>query len=156
MPTLREYRSQRPNRVLYETLTFYNASFGYVRLVNGQIFAKTFAEQIYTPCRMEISESQQSSTPVINCSVKFSRLAQDFKQHLKKWRGTARITPISATYQRFDAADMNTPLKPWTLYVNDVSMDQNDVTVTLSLKNPLNNNVGRLYTPEEFPGLQNA
>lgn len=156
MPTLREYRSQRPNRVLYETLTFFNASFGYVRLVNKQVFPKTFAGEIYTPCRMEVTESQQSSTPVIDCSIKFSRLAQDFKQKLKFWKGAARITPISATFQRFDAADMNTPLKPWTLYVNDVSMDQNDVTVTLTLKNPLNNNVGLLYTPEEFPGLQNA
>lgn len=156
MPTLREYRSQRPNRVLYETLTFFNASFGHVRLVNKQVFPKTFAGEIYTPCRMEVTESQQSSTPVIDCSIKFSRLAQDFKQKLKFWNGAARITPISATFQRFDAADLNTPLKPWTLYVNDVSMDQSDVTVTLTLKNPLNNNVGLLYTPEEFPGLQNA
>ena len=156
MPTLREYRSQRPNRILYETMTFYSPSFGYVRLVNKQVFAKTFAGQVYTPCRMEVTESQQSSTPVIDCSVKFSRLAQDFKQKLKLWKGATRVTPISATMQRFDAADMNTPLKPWTLYVNDVSMDQSDVTVTLTLKNPLNNNIGRLYTPEEFPGLQNA
>ncbi|NEG85115.1 DUF1833 domain-containing protein [Pantoea agglomerans] len=156
MPTFREFKSQRPNRVLFDTLTFYNQTFGYIRLVDRQVFPKTFAGQIYTPCRMEINESQQSSTPVIDCSVKFSRLAQDFKQQLKLWRGHARITPISATYQRFDSADMNTPLKPWTLYVNDVSMDQSDVTVTLTLKNPLNNNIGRLYTPEEFPGLQNA
>lgn len=156
MPTFREFKSQRPNRVLFDTLTFYNQTFGYIRLVDRQVFPKTFAGQIYTPCRMEINESQQSSMPVIDCSVKFSRLAQDFKQQLKLWRGHARITPISATYQRFDSADMNTPLKPWTLYVNDVSMDQSDVTVTLTLKNPLNNNIGRLYTPEEFPGLQNA
>lgn len=156
MSSFREYKSRRPNRVLYDTLTFYSEVFGYIRLVNMQIFPKTFAGQVYTPCRMEISESQQSSTPVIDCTVKFSRLAQDFKQQLKKWKGAARITPISVTYQRFDSADTGTPLKPWTLYVNDVSMDQNDVTVTLTLKNPLNNNVGRLYTPEEFPGLQNA
>ena len=156
MPTLREHRSQRPNRILYETLTFNHPAFGDIRLVNKQIFPKTFVSEVYTPCRMELTESQQSSTPVIDSTVKFGRLAQDFKQKLKLWKGGARITPISATYKRFDAADMNTPLKPWTLYVNDASMDQNDVTVTLTLKNPLNNNIARLYTPEEFPGLQNA
>lgn len=156
MPTFRQFKSQRPNRVLYDTLTFYNSVFGYIRLVDKQIFPKTFSGQIYTPCRMEIVESQQSSTPVINSTVKFSRMAQDFKQQLKLWKGASRITPISATYQRFDASDMNTPLKPWTLYVNDVSMDAKDVTVSLTLKNPLNNNIGQLYTPEEFPGLQNA
>lgn len=156
MPTFREIKSQRPNRILYDTMTFYSSVFGYIRLVDKQIYAKTFAGNIYAPCRMEVTESQQSSTPVINSTVKFGRMAQDFKQQLKLWRGADRITPISATYQRFDAADMNTPLKPWTLYVSDISMDADDVTCSLTLENPLNNNVGDLYNIDEFPGLQNA
>lgn len=156
MPTLREFQSRRPNRILYDTMTFYHSTFGYIRLVNRQIYPKTFAGQVYTPCRMEVSESQQSNTPVINATVKFGRLAQDFKQQLKLWRTFSRITPISATYQRFDAADMNTPLKPWTLYVKDVSMDESDVTCSLTLQNPLNNNIAFLYNTTEFPGLANA
>lgn len=156
MPTLREFQSQRPNRILYDTMTFYHSTFGYIRLVNRQIYPKTFAGQVYTPCRMEVSDSQQSNTPVINATVKFGRLAQDFKQQLKLWRTYSRITPISATYQRFDAADMNTPLKPWTLYVKDVSMDESDVTCSLTLQNPLNNNISFLYNTTDFPGLANA
>lgn len=156
MPTLREFQSQRPNRILYDTMTFYHSTFGYIRLVNRQIYPKTFAGQVYTPCRMEVSESQQSNTPVINATVKFGRLAQDFKQQLKLWRTYSRITPISATYQRFDAADMNTPLKPWTLYVKDVSMGESDVTCSLTLQNPLNNNISFLYNTTDFPGLANA
>ncbi|ENL6902688.1 hypothetical protein AB5R89_000798 [Enterobacter ludwigii] len=156
MPTLREFQSQRPNRILYETITFYNETFGYVRLVNNQIFPKTLAGQVFTPCRMELTESQQSNTPVLDSTVKFSRLAQDFKQKLKLWKAHSRITPISATYQQFDAADMSTAIKSWTLYVNDCSMDDKDVTCSLTRINPLNRNVGRLYTVEEYPGLQNA
>lgn len=156
MPTLREFQSRRPNRILYETLTFYNSTFGYVRLVNNQIFPKTLGGQIYTPCRMEVTESQQSNTPVLDGTVKFSRLAQDFKQKLKLWKAHSRITPISATYQEFDAADMGTPIKSWTLYVDDCSMDDMDVTCRLTRINPLNRNVGRLYTVEEYPGLQNV
>ncbi|CAI2427458.1 Uncharacterised protein [Serratia liquefaciens] len=156
MPTLREFQSQRPNRILYDTMTFYHSTFGYIRLVNRQIYPKTFAGQVYTPCWMEVSESQQSNTPVINSSAKFGRLAQDFKQQLKQWKGYSRITPISATYQRFDAADMNTPLKPWTLYMKDVSMDESDVTCSLTLQNPLNNNIAFLYNTTDFPGLANA
>ncbi|WP_394743780.1 DUF1833 family protein [Escherichia coli] len=156
MPTLREFQSQRPNRILYETISFYNATFGYVRLVNNQIFPKTLGGQVYTPCRMEVTESQQSNTPVLDSTVKFSRLAQDFKQKLKLWKAHSRITSISATYQVFDAADMSTPIKSWTLYVNDCSMDDQDVTCSLTRVNPLNRNVGRLYTVEEYPGLQNV
>ncbi|OKP29378.1 hypothetical protein [Serratia fonticola] len=156
MPTFREFKSQRPNRVMYDTMTFYHETFGYIRLVNRQIFPKTFAGQVYQPCRMEVTESQQSNTPVINSTVKFGRLALDFKEQLKLWRGYSRISPISATYQRFDAADMNTPLKPWTLYVKDASMDGNDVTCSLTLQNPINNNIALLYNVTDWPGLENA
>lgn len=156
MPTLREFQSQRPNRILYETITFYNETFGYIRLVNNQVFPKTLGGQVFTPCRMELTESQQSNTPILNSTVKFGRLAQDFKQQLKQWKAYSRITPISATYQQFDSADMATAIKSWTLYVSDCSMDDKDVTCSLTRINPLNRNVGRLYTIEEYPGLQNA
>lgn len=156
MPTLREFQSRRPSRILYETITFYSPVFGYIRLVNNQIFPKTLGGQVYTPCRMELTESQQSNTPILDSTVKFGRLAQDFKQQLKQWKAYSRITPISATYQQFDAADMTTAIKTWTLYVSDCSMDDKDVTCSLTRINPLNRNVGRLYTVEEYPGLQNA
>lgn len=153
MPTLREIRAQRPNRILYETLTFYHTTFGSIRLVNNQVFPKKLAGIEFTPCRFELTESQQSSTPVIDSTLKFSRLAQDFKQQLKLWKSYARITPITATFQLYDA-DMSTLLKKWALYVSDCNMEQSDVNVSLSMTNPLNKNVGLLYDPAEWPGLQ--
>ena len=154
MPTFRDYKSQRPNRILYETITFYHSTFGYVRLVNMQVYPKTFAGQVYTPCRMEISESQQSSTPVINSTIRFSRLAQDFKQQLKVWRSYSRIEPITVTYRLFDSKDMTTAIKEWQLYVKDCSLDADNVNVSLSMTNPLNTNVALLYDPADWPGLE--
>lgn len=156
MTSFRDYKSQRPARIMFETITFTNETFGTIRLVADQIFPKTLGGNEYTPCRMSIVESQQSSTPVITSTVKFGRMAQDFKQQLKKWKAFGRITPIQALCQYFDAADVSVSVKSWTLYVSDVNLDATDVNVTVTLKNPLNSNVGILYTPEEFPGLQNA
>ncbi|MBM7346228.1 hypothetical protein [Pantoea coffeiphila] len=155
MPTLREIRAQRPNRIQYETITFYHSTFGYVRLVNNQIFSKQLAGTTFEPCRFELTESQQSNTPVIDSTLKFSRLASDFKQKLKAWRGYSRITPITATSALYDA-DQITLLKSWVLYVSDCNLDESDVNVSLSMTNPLNKNVGLLYDPAEWPGLVNG
>ncbi len=41
----RQYKQQRPTRGLYDTITFYHPSFGYVRLVDKQFFPKTLGGQ---------------------------------------------------------------------------------------------------------------
>lgn len=156
MPTYREFKAQRPNRIMYETVTFYHSSFGYVRLVNNQIYPKTLGGNIYNPCRFELTESQQSSTPVIDSTLKFSQIASDFKQKLKLWSGNSRIEPITCTISRFDSANTAQAVNSWTLYVSDCSMDGTDVNVSLSMTNPLNRNIGRIYDPADWPGLVNG
>ncbi|ERA20111.1 serine/threonine-protein phosphatase [Escherichia coli UMEA 3889-1] len=45
-------------------------------------------------------------------------------------------------------------VKSWQLYVKTVDIDADSASVTLSVTNPLNNNIGRLYDPTEYTGLQ--
>ncbi|HCH7937319.1 TPA: DUF1833 family protein [Providencia rettgeri] len=151
---LREYRAQRPMRTFYETIQFYHPSFGNIHLVSLQIEPKVLGGVEYQPCNFELAESQQSKTPIIDASVKFSRVAQDFKQQLKMWRSYMRMAPIVATPRLFDSADTDNPISEWSLYVKDCSLDAESVTVTLSMNNPLNKNVGQIYTMEEFTGLE--
>ena len=154
MPTFRAYKQQRPTRGLYDTITFYHRSFGYVRLVDKQFFPKTLGGQQYTPARFEIEESQQSGTPVIDATVKLGRLSSDIKALMKKWKGAARLSPITATRQVFDSGDTSSPMKSWTLFVKTVDVVSDNASVTLSMTNPLNNNIGHPYDPVEYTGLQ--
>ena len=154
MPSYREYNQKRPISGCYNTITFYHPSFGYVRLVDKQFFPKTLGGQTYTPARFEIEESQQSGTPVIDATVKLGRLSSDIKTLMKKWSGVSRLSPITATRQVFDRVDTSRPMKNWTLFVKTVDVVSDNASVTLSMTNPLNNNIGQPYDPVEYTGLQ--
>jgi hypothetical protein len=83
-----------------------------------------------------------------------NRVSSDIKALMKQWKGAARLTAITATRQIFDSGDVSVPIKSWQLYVKTVDIDADSASVTLSVTNPLNNNIGRLYDPTEYTGLQ--
>lgn len=151
---LGDWRAQRPIRTIFDTITFTHPSFDSIHLVSLQIEPKNLGGVEYRPANFELSGSQQSKTPIIDASVKFSRAAQEFKQQLKAWRSFSRMEPIVATFRMFDSADTETPMSEWSLYVKDVSLDSDAVTVTLSMNNPLNKNIGKIYTMDDFTGLE--
>lgn len=151
---LGDWRAQRPIRTIFDTITFSHPSFGDIPLVSLQIEPKTLGGVEYRPTNFELSGSQQSKTPIIDASVKFSRAAQGFKQQLKAWRSYIRMTPIVATFRMFDSADTEAPMSEWSLYVKDISLDAESVNVTLSMNNPLNKNIAKIYTMDEFTGLE--
>lgn len=123
-------------------------------MVNKQFFPKVLGGQTFTPARFEIEESQQSGTPVIDATVKLGRLSSDIKTLMKQWKGSDRLTSITAMRQFFDSGDVSAPIKSWKLYVKTVDIDADAASVTLSVTNPLNNNIGRPYDPTEYTGLQ--
>ncbi|MFV8932001.1 hypothetical protein [Serratia fonticola] len=153
MPTYREYKQQRPLRGLYDSLTVSHESFGDQRIVSGQFFPKTLGGAVYEPSNFEIEESQQSGTPIVDATIKLGRLASNIKTILKSWTGFSRIKPITVTRRVFDSADPSAPIKQWTLFAKSIDLDADAASMVASLTNPLNNNIGRLYDPQEYTGL---
>ena len=63
------------------------------------------------------------------------------------------MTPIQCLYQQWNAIGDASPLKDWTLYVNDISADASNVTVTAGKTNPLTLANSIIYTTKDYPGL---
>ena len=65
------------------------------------------------------------------------------------------MSAISCTYSVWDNIGDSAALNAYSLYVKDVSLDANNVTVTASLTNPLSLANPIIYTTKDYPGLLN-
>jgi flagellar biosynthesis chaperone FliJ len=68
----------------------------------------------------------------------------------------ATQSSLNGTATLYARLERGTPVDSWVLYVADCNMDGTDVNVSLSMTNPLNRNIGRIYDPAEWPGLVNG
>ncbi len=155
MTTLKEWKERRPASDLKETVTFYHPSFGYYRTVNNLFSPAEFGGDSYAPARFSVTEPAQDGTATISMTITFVAGAENVRNTLKSWRGTQRMTAISCNYSLWDSIGDSVALNSYSLYVKDVSLDANNVTITASLTNPLSLANPIIYTTKDYPGLLN-
>lgn len=155
MPTLREWKEKRPASDLKQTVAFSHPNFTY-RVVNNLFRAAQFGGVDFEPARFSVTEPAQDGTATPEMVITFVQASEHVRQTLKSWRGAARMSPISCTYQQWDSIGDAYPMKTWDLYVKDISADGNNVTVNVGLTNPLTLANPIIYTTDLYPGLKTS
>lgn len=157
MTTLKEWKENRPNYSLLETLAFTHTSFpnGY-QVIKDAFSDVVIAGQTYKPSSFTVSEPEQDGTASISMTITFLMGAEDVRTIMKSWKGPLRMSPISCTYCMWASSKDSSPILTRTLYVKDVSSDATNVLVTLSLTNPLTLGTDKTYRVSEYPGLRTS
>nr|WP_310618174.1 hypothetical protein [Pantoea cypripedii] len=156
MPTLREWKERRPASDLKQTVVFSHPSFSDYRVVNNLFQSAQFGGVDFEPARFSVTEPTQDGTATIAMVITFVAASEHVRQTLKSWRGAARMSPISCVYQQWDAIGDAYPMKTWSLYVKDISADASNVTVNVSVTNPLTLANPVIYTTQLYPGLKTS
>lgn len=158
MTTLREWKEKRPNYALLETLIFSHPNFpDDYRAIANQFYNRTISGLLFEPSSFSVTEAAQDGTAAISITVAFLTGAEDIRSIMKKyWVGAARMQPITCKYQLWNSLNDTDPMTTRTLYVKDISNDATNVSVTLSLTNPLTLGSSKIYRVTEYPGLRTS
>jgi hypothetical protein len=155
MTSLREWKERRPASDLKQTVEFYHPAFGYYRVVNNLFLPASFGRNDYEPARFSVTEPAQDGRVTIAMTITFVAATEHVRKTLKSWRGASRMTAISCKYGIWEAIGDLSALKAYTLYVKDISIDANNVTISSGMTNPLTLANPIIYTTENYPGLKN-
>lgn len=158
MTTLREWKEKRPNYALLDTLIFSHSNFPYdYRCIKNQFLDTTIDGLVYKPSSFSVTEAAQDGTASNILTVTFLAAAEEVRSIVKNyWVGSSRMNPISCTYQVWGNVNDTSPLLSYVLYVKDISTDATNVTVTLSLTNPLTLGTDKIYKISDYPGLMTS
>ena len=154
MTTLREWREKRPSYALIETLKFSHSSFGSYLVAKDQFLNVTLGGETYIPASFSTAEAPQDGTASISMTVTFLTGAEALRSMMKLWRGNSRMEPIACEYAVWQRSGDAIALNDYSLFVKDVSVDGTNVTLTLSLTNPLTLGSSIVYRVSDYPGLK--
>ncbi len=168
MTTAAENRffTTKPREVYYETIELYHSQIGTLRYVFNQFFDKTFTLEagaprdastavVFKAASGDVSPLTQSSNPVSSLQINLGRVGQGVKAELRKISGTGWLEQIQCLYRVYDGSNLTAPMNvPPELFISNVSMDGESVSLTAEDDNPGGIAVARKYLAQDFPGLE--
>ena len=158
MTTLREWKERRPNYALLETVTISHINFPQpYRCITNKFYDTVIAGNTFKPSSFSVTEPAQDGTAALNLTLTFLMGAEEVRSIMKSyWQGAGRMSPISCLYQIWNSANDTQALLSYNLYIKDISSDATNVTLTLSLTNPLTLGSDKIYRISDYPGLRTA
>ena len=143
----------------YHAITFAHPSFSApFRLVANQFAPVTLGGVVHTPAPMSIKAPDQKSDTQARLTMSFPRqvVGREFKRQLRLIQSSGSREPIAVTYAIY-MGDTATPEMTWNLYAAEaggVQFSTDAVQVVATDDNPMRRQVGVIYDPAIFTGLE--
>lgn len=144
---------------VYETVVFGHPSFSSpVRLVRNKFAAVTLGGNVYTPAPMQFRwpEQKGDAQPRMTISLPRAVVGRTVKQRLRQLQASGSRAPITVTAAMW-LGETTAPKATWSLYVSDASgiaFSNEAVQIVATLDNPMRRQVGPIYDPAVFTGLE--
>ena len=143
----------------YNAITFTHPAFDApFRLVANQFAEVTLGGQAYQPAPMSIKAPDQKSDTQARLTMSFPRqvVGREFKRQLRLIQSSGSREPIAVTYAIY-LGDTTAPEMTWQLYAAEaggVQFSTDAVQVVATDDNPMRRQVGVIYDPATFTGLE--
>ena len=143
----------------YHAITFTHPSFeAPFRLVANQFAPVTLGGFVHTPAPMSIKAPDQKSDTQARLTMSFPRqvVGREFKRQLRLIQASGSRDPIVVTYSIY-MGDTTAPEMTWNLYAAEaggVQFSIDAVQVVATDDNPMRRQVGVIYDPATFTGLE--
>ncbi|WP_343639036.1 hypothetical protein [Roseateles sp.] len=155
----RTYWATKSPLPAYHAITFSHPSFDApFRLVANQFEPVTLGGQVFTPAGMTLKQPDKKSDaqPKLTLSFPRQQAGRAFKQQMRRIVGAAALDPIAVNYSVY-LGDTVTAQVTWDLFVadaNGIGFNNDAVQVTATIDNPMRRDVGPIYDPAIFTGLE--
>ena len=143
----------------YHAITFEHSAFSApFRLVANQFAPVTLGGQVHQPAPMSIKPPDQKSDTQARLTMSFPRqvVGREFKRQLRLIQASGSREPIAVTYAIY-MGDTTAPEMTWSLYAAEaggVQFSTDAVQVVATDDNPMRRQVGVIYDPATFTGLE--
>ncbi len=163
---VKRFFNQHPPKIEhFVSLEFYHPQAGMVRFVANRYEVKYLGIepgadrdagtiQPFQPLTMTVARPEQNGDAAARITVQLGRVGSGMRNKLKQIRDFGFLQPGEAIYREHISDDLTAPTKVYKLFVSTITIQANSVALQLEDDNPINQDISRLYTFEDFPGLE--
>jgi hypothetical protein len=108
---------------------------------------------VFTAASFDIPDPAQGESSQATLTVDLGRVGSGVKTQLKKISEFGFLSNMELIYRQYLSDDVSEPVKVFNFFVSDINLSEGAVSLSASDDNPTNQDVGRVYTFLDFPGL---